>query len=59
MLTGPVLLQNLLDNISSSDIFAAAARIFFLFQMIVVFPLLAYMTRLITMYAIFQQAWPG
>nr|XP_002125488.1 sodium-coupled neutral amino acid transporter 9 isoform X1 [Ciona intestinalis] len=51
--------SNLLQNLSVSDPFAAGARVFLLFQMITVFPLLAYMFRANALYALFQTAWPG
>ncbi|CAK8675908.1 neutral amino acid transporter 9-like [Clavelina lepadiformis] len=51
--------SNLLENLSTHDGFAVAARLFLLMQMLSVFPLLAYMYRVNALYAIFNSAWPG
>nr|CAB3266261.1 putative sodium-coupled neutral amino acid transporter 9 [Phallusia mammillata] len=51
--------SNLLENLSTVDPFAAGARVFLLFQMMTVFPLLAYMYRVNALYALFHTAWPG
>ena len=54
-----IFLQNLLDNLPHHDTLASIARLIMLFQMITVYPLLAYIFRVNAMYAVFNTAWPG
>ncbi|XP_013419465.1 sodium-coupled neutral amino acid transporter 9 isoform X2 [Lingula anatina] len=51
--------DNLLDNFGHNDILAFAARIFLLFQMTTVFPLITYMIRLQFMHAVFGNIYPS
>ncbi|XP_063720806.1 neutral amino acid transporter 9-like isoform X2 [Symsagittifera roscoffensis] len=51
--------QNLLDNFGSSDIFSFVGRIFLFFQMLAVFPLLAYVVRLQFYYSFFHNSDPS
>ena len=50
--------QNLLNNFPSSDIMSAIARMFLLFQMITVFPLLLYIFRIQVLDTIFGSIYP-
>ena len=52
-------MQNFLNNFSQSDIMTVAARVFLFFQMMTVFPLLAYILRNQILYAVFQSNYPG
>ena len=52
-------LQNLLNNFSQSDVMTAVARVFLLFQMLTVFPLLAYILRSQILYAVFNSVYPS
>lgn len=51
--------SNLLNNLPSDDPLAVGARAFMLFQMITVFPLLAYIFRVQLLHAAFGSVWPG
>ncbi|XP_077971830.1 neutral amino acid transporter 9-like isoform X2 [Styela clava] len=51
--------SNLLDNLASEDPLAVGARALLLFQMITVFPLLAYIFRLQILHTLFGNTWPG
>ena len=52
-------IQNLLNNFSRSDTLTVIARVFLLFQMMTVFPLLAYILRTQLLYAFFHSAYPS
>ena len=54
-----IMFQNLLDNFKSADIMAFVARIFLFFQMTTVFPLLTFIFRIQTFYAVFGTVDPG
>uniref|UniRef100_F7FUD0 Neutral amino acid transporter 9 n=1 Tax=Ornithorhynchus anatinus TaxID=9258 RepID=F7FUD0_ORNAN len=51
--------QNFLDNFPSGDILSFVARIFLLFQMMTVYPLLGYLARVQLMGHIFGEAYPS
>lgn len=51
--------QNLLNNFSRSDTLTVIARVFLLFQMMTVFPLLAYILRTQILYAFFNSIYPS
>jgi len=51
--------DNLLNNFTESDVMTVAARIFLLFQMMTVFPLLAFILRAQILYAIFNSIYPS
>jgi len=51
--------DNLLNNFSRSDVMTVVARIFLLFQMMTVFPLLAYILRTQILYAAFNSIYPS
>ncbi|XP_071838469.1 neutral amino acid transporter 9-like isoform X1 [Apostichopus japonicus] len=51
--------DNLLDNFYPSDILSFAARLFLLFQMITLFPLILYIIRVQVMDPIFKSAYPS
>ncbi|XP_072046802.1 neutral amino acid transporter 9-like [Amphiura filiformis] len=51
--------DNLLDNLPHSDPLSFAARFFLLFQMITLFPLLVYITRVQLMDQLFGKAYPS
>lgn len=52
-------LQNFLNNFGAGDVLSSTARLFLLFQMITVLPLLMFLVRSQLFYAIFGQTWPG
>jgi sodium-coupled neutral amino acid transporter 9 len=49
----------LLNNFSRSDTLTVIARVFLLFQMMTVFPLLAYILRTQILYAFFNSIYPS
>lgn len=51
--------DNLLDNFPARDVLAFAARLFLLFQMITLFPLLVYIIRVQVMDPLFKSAYPS
>ncbi|XP_075251904.1 neutral amino acid transporter 9-like [Convolutriloba macropyga] len=51
--------QNLLDNFLSSDLFSFIGRIFLFFQMLAVFPLLAFVVRFQFYHSFFHQPNPS
>ncbi|KAI9556718.1 hypothetical protein GHT06_016509 [Daphnia sinensis] len=51
--------DNLLNNFSRSDTLTVIARVFLLFQMMTVFPLLAYILRTQILYAFFNSIYPS
>lgn len=51
--------QNFLDNFSSDDIMSFVARIFLLFQMMTVYPLLGYLARVQLLRQFFGNAYPS
>uniref|UniRef100_UPI00358F285B neutral amino acid transporter 9-like n=1 Tax=Myxine glutinosa TaxID=7769 RepID=UPI00358F285B len=51
--------QNFLDNFPNNDILAFVARIFFLFQMITIYPLLAYILRVQLFTEIYGKTYPS
>ncbi|KAL1117036.1 hypothetical protein AAG570_004364 [Ranatra chinensis] len=51
--------DNLLDNFSGSDMLTVIARLFLLFQLVTVFPLIAYMLRVQTLIALTGRAYPA
>lgn len=51
--------QNMLNNFSRSDTLTVVARVFLLFQMMTVFPLLAYILRTQLLYAFFNSIYPS
>lgn len=50
--------QNFLDNFPNSDILSFVARIFLLFQMVTVYPLLGYLARVQLLGQVFGDAYP-
>lgn len=52
-------MQNLLNNFSRSDTLTVIARVFLLFQMMTVYPLLSYILRTQLLYAFFHSAYPS
>ncbi|KAM7148577.1 neutral amino acid transporter 9 isoform 4-T7 [Molossus nigricans] len=51
--------QNFLDNFPNSDILSFVARIFLLFQMVTVYPLLGYLARVQLLGQVFGDAYPS
>ncbi|PAV82297.1 hypothetical protein WR25_07247 [Diploscapter pachys] len=51
--------DNFLNNFGSGDVLSSVARVFLLFQMITVLPLLVYLIRTQVFYAIYGETWPG
>lgn len=51
--------QNFLNNYGTSDLLSAIARVFLLFQMLAVFPLLMYLIRAQLSWAILGNVFPG
>eukprot|EP00123_Amoebidium_parasiticum_P004425 comp15731_c0_seq1/m.12924 comp15731_c0_seq1/g.12924 ORF comp15731_c0_seq1/g.12924 comp15731_c0_seq1/m.12924 type:complete len:545 (-) comp15731_c0_seq1:2-1636(-) len=51
--------DNILDTFPSNNMWALVARVFLLFQMITVFPLLAYVVRIQTFQVLFNSDFPG
>uniref|UniRef100_A0A915KWD9 Amino acid transporter transmembrane domain-containing protein n=1 Tax=Romanomermis culicivorax TaxID=13658 RepID=A0A915KWD9_ROMCU len=51
-------LQNFLNNFGVGDLLSAVARIFLLFQMLTVYPLLAYLIRIQVFYRIYKDVYP-
>ncbi|XP_006889620.1 PREDICTED: putative sodium-coupled neutral amino acid transporter 9 [Elephantulus edwardii] len=51
--------QNFLDNFPSSDILSFIARIFLLFQMVTVYPLLGYLARVQLLGHVFRNIYPS
>ncbi|XP_063310110.1 neutral amino acid transporter 9 [Pelobates fuscus] len=58
-LTKECIQQNFLDNFPSSDILAFVARIFLLFQMMTVYPLLGYLVRVQFLGYLFGNSYPS
>ncbi|XP_053304023.1 sodium-coupled neutral amino acid transporter 9 [Spea bombifrons] len=58
-LTKECIQQNFLDNFPSSDILAFIARIFLLFQMMTVYPLLGYLVRVQFLGHVFGKTYPS
>ncbi|KIH63604.1 hypothetical protein ANCDUO_06092 [Ancylostoma duodenale] len=52
-------LQNFLNNFGAGDILSSTARMFLLFQMITVLPLLMFLIRSQLCYAFLGKTWPG
>lgn len=50
--------QNFLDNFPSSDVLSFVARIFLLFQMVTVYPLLGYLARVQLLGHVFGDPYP-
>ncbi|XP_038068594.1 sodium-coupled neutral amino acid transporter 9-like isoform X1 [Patiria miniata] len=53
------LADNLLDNFSHSDVLAFTARLFLLFQMVTLFPLLVFIFRIQCLDPLFKSAYPS
>ncbi|XP_022100230.1 sodium-coupled neutral amino acid transporter 9 homolog isoform X2 [Acanthaster planci] len=53
------LADNLLDNFSHGDVFAFTARLFLLFQMVTLFPLLVFIFRIQCLDPLFKSAYPS
>ena len=51
--------DNLLNNFGTGDVLSAVARVFLLFQMLCVLPLLLYIVRAQLSYAIIGAVYPG
>ncbi|CAB3406200.1 unnamed protein product [Caenorhabditis bovis] len=51
--------DNFLNNFGAGDVLSSTARLFLLFQMITVLPLLMFLVRSQLFYAIFGKTWPG
>uniref|UniRef100_A0A1I7XDH0 Mannosyl-oligosaccharide glucosidase n=1 Tax=Heterorhabditis bacteriophora TaxID=37862 RepID=A0A1I7XDH0_HETBA len=51
--------DNFLNNFGAGDILSSTARMFLLFQMVTVLPLLMFLIRSQLFYAIFRRTWPG
>ncbi|PIC34182.1 hypothetical protein B9Z55_013913 [Caenorhabditis nigoni] len=51
--------DNFLNNFGAGDVLSSTARLFLLFQMITVLPLLMFLVRSQLFYAIFGNTWPG
>ncbi|CAJ0959259.1 unnamed protein product, partial [Mesorhabditis belari] len=51
--------DNFLNNFGSGDVLSSTARLFLLFQMITVLPLLMYLIRSQIFYYVFGKPWPG
>ncbi|CAD6190809.1 unnamed protein product [Caenorhabditis auriculariae] len=51
--------DNFLNNFGAGDILSSAARLFLLFQMVTVLPLLMFLVRSQLSYAVYNVTWPG
>lgn len=50
--------QNFLDNFPSGDVLSSVARVFLLFQMVTVYPLLGYLARVQLLGHVFGDPYP-